>query len=58
MKRYDRFVEFYAAYLKMHSHPINRRLHLLGNALAIGALIYAIAASCIIRCGERSGTGS
>jgi hypothetical protein len=44
MKRYDRFVDFYEAYLKMHSHPTNRRLHLAGNALALGALTYAIAA--------------
>ena len=44
MKRYDRFVDFYPVYLKMHSHPTNRRLHLLGNALGLGALAYAIVA--------------
>jgi hypothetical protein len=43
MKRYDRFADFYPVYLAMHSHPTNRRLHLLGNALALGALAYAIA---------------
>ena len=42
MKRYDRFADFYPVYLKMHSHPTNRRLHLLGNGLAIGALVFAI----------------
>jgi hypothetical protein len=44
MQRYDRFADFYPVYLKMHSHPTNRRLHLTGNALAIGALAYAIVA--------------
>ena len=44
MKRYDRFADFYPVYLAMHSHPTNRRLHLLGNALALAALAYAIAA--------------
>jgi hypothetical protein len=42
MKRYDRFAEFYPVYLAMHSHPTCRRLHLLGNGLAVGALVYAI----------------
>jgi hypothetical protein len=44
MKRYDSFAEFYPVYLAMHSHPTCRRLHLLGNGLAIGALAYAIVA--------------
>ena len=44
MKRYDRFADFYPVHLAMHSHPTNRRLHLLGNALALGALAYAIVA--------------
>ena len=42
MKRYDRFADFYPVYLAMHSHPTNRRLHLVGNGLAVGALVYAI----------------
>jgi hypothetical protein len=42
MKRYDRFADFYPVYLAMHSHPVCRRLHLLGNGLAVAALIYAI----------------
>jgi hypothetical protein len=42
MKRYDRFADFYPVYLAMHSHPANRRLHLLGNGLAVGALVFAI----------------
>jgi hypothetical protein len=42
MKRYDRFADFYPVYLAMHSHPANRRLHLLGNGLAVAALVYAI----------------
>ena len=29
MKRYDRFADFYPVYLAMHSHPTNRRLHLM-----------------------------
>jgi hypothetical protein len=44
MKRYDRYADFNPEYLRMHDHPTNRRLHLLGNALALGALAYAIAA--------------
>jgi len=43
MKRYDRFADFYPVYLAMHSHPTNRRLHMLGNALALGALACAVA---------------
>jgi hypothetical protein len=42
MKRYDRFADFYPVYPAMRSHPINRRLHLMGNGLAIGALVFAI----------------
>lgn len=44
MKRYDRFADFYPVYLAMHSHPTNRRLHLMGNGLAVAALVYAIVA--------------
>jgi len=44
MKRYDRFADFYPVYLAMHSHPTNRRLHLLGNGLAVAALVFAIVA--------------
>jgi hypothetical protein len=43
MKRYDSFADFYPVYLAMHSHPTNRRLHLVGNALAIVAGVTAIA---------------
>jgi hypothetical protein len=42
MKRYDRFADFYPVYLAMHTHPTNRRLHLVGNGLAVGALVIAI----------------
>jgi hypothetical protein len=42
MKRYDRFADFYPVYLAMHSDPTCRRLHLVGNGLAVGALVYAI----------------
>jgi hypothetical protein len=42
MKRYDRFADFYPVYLAMHTHPTNRRLHLVGNGLAVGALVLAI----------------
>ena len=36
------FVDFYPLYLKMHSHPTCRRLHVLGNLLALGALAIAL----------------
>ena len=42
MKRYARFADFYPVYLAMHSNPTCRRLHLVGNGLAVGALVYAI----------------
>jgi len=42
MKRYARFADFYPVYLAMHSHPSCRRLHLVGNGLAVCALVYAI----------------
>ena len=42
MKRYDRFADFYPVYLAMHSNPTCRRLHVVGNGLAIGALVYAL----------------
>lgn len=42
MKRFARFADFYPVYLAMHSHPVCRRLHVLGNMLALGALAIAI----------------
>ncbi len=42
MKRYENFAEFYPDYLAMHSHPTCRRLHLAGNALAGGVLVFSI----------------
>jgi hypothetical protein len=42
-KRFASFSAFYPVYLAMHRHPTNRRLHVLGNLLGLGAIIAAIA---------------
>jgi hypothetical protein len=42
-KRFASFAEFYPVYLAMHSNRANRRLHLLGNGLGLGALAFAVA---------------
>jgi hypothetical protein len=36
--RYERFSDFYAVYLRQHDHPVNRRLHVLGNAAGVAAV--------------------
>lgn len=41
-KRFNRFVDFYPVYLAMHDHSINRRLHVIGNLLALASLVFAI----------------
>ena len=43
-KRFTRFTEFYPIYLRMHDHPINRGLHLVGNLLSLVALVIAVGA--------------
>jgi hypothetical protein len=42
-KRFDSFSAFYPVYLRMHDHPVNRRLHVAGNLLGLGAIALAIA---------------
>lgn len=41
-KRFATFAAFYPVYLAMHENAVNRRLHVLGNGLALGALALAI----------------
>jgi hypothetical protein len=35
---FDSFSAFYPVYLRMHDHPMNRRLHVAGNLLGLGAI--------------------
>jgi len=37
-KPFDSFSAFYPVYLRMHDHPVNRRLHVVGNVLGVGAI--------------------
>lgn len=41
-RSYKSFSEFYPYYLSEHSTQACRRLHLLGNTLVIGILIYSL----------------
>ncbi len=41
-KGYQTFAEFYPFYLSEHSNPVCRRLHVLGSALTLIVLVYAI----------------
>jgi hypothetical protein len=41
-KGFTSFSDFYPVYLAMHDNPVNRRLHVLGNALALAALTLAV----------------
>ncbi len=41
-KSFESFSAFYPVYLRMHDHPTNRRLHLVGNLLGLGAIALAI----------------
>jgi hypothetical protein len=43
-RRFTNFTEFYPVYLRMHDHPINRALHVVGNLLSLAALVIAVAA--------------
>jgi hypothetical protein len=45
-KKFDSFSAFYPVYLVMHDHPANRRLHVLGNLLGLGAIGAAVATRC------------
>ena len=40
-KQYRTFSEFYPYYLREHSHPINRMLHITGTALLIICVVMA-----------------
>jgi len=39
---YRSFAEFYPFYLQEHRHPLSRRLHVLGTALALAILLAAL----------------
>lgn len=41
-KRFATFAAFYPVYLAMHENAVNRRLHVLGNGLALAALALAV----------------
>jgi hypothetical protein len=43
-KTFESFSAFYPTYLKMHRHPANRRLHVLGSLLGLGAIGFALGA--------------
>ena len=45
-KKFSCFAEFYPVYLAMHDNPVNRRLHLLGNLLALAAVGLAAGMRC------------
>jgi hypothetical protein len=40
-KSFDSFAAFYPVYLRMHDHPVNRRLHVAGNVSGLAALVVA-----------------
>ena len=42
-KRYKTFREFFPYYLSEHSNPVNRGLHYIGTAGAVGLYVLAIA---------------
>jgi hypothetical protein len=42
-KAFDSFSAFYPVYLRMHDHPVNRGLHVVGNLLGLGAIALSIA---------------
>jgi hypothetical protein len=37
-KQFAGFSDFYPVYLKMHDHPTNRLLHVIGNFLGLAAI--------------------
>ena len=41
-KTFSTFSAFYPVYLRMHDHPVNRWLHIIGNVLGVGAIGTAI----------------
>ena len=41
-KRFESFREFYPVYLAMHSHRVNRLLHVAGNIIALAVLAWAL----------------
>jgi hypothetical protein len=57
MKRYDRFADFYPVYLKMHSHPTNRRLHCWATGWPSGALGVSIVTRKSVGAARDAGAG-
>lgn len=45
-RKFTSFSDFYPVYLAMHDNPVNRRLHLLGNGLALASVALAVATRC------------
>jgi hypothetical protein len=41
-KSFATFSDFYPVYLAMHDNAVNRRLHVLGNVLALAAVVLAL----------------
>ena len=41
-QRYQSFAEFYPFYLSQHQDPICRRLHVIGTALVLSVVVYAV----------------
>jgi hypothetical protein len=41
-KEYTTFTEFYPFYLSEHSHPMCRRLHVIGSAFVLAMIGYAV----------------
>lgn len=44
-KIYKTFKDFWPFYLSQHSHPLNRRLHVIGVAFVFAVLFYALYSS-------------
>jgi hypothetical protein len=40
--QFETFADFYAVYLRQHDHPVNRRLHVAGNAVGVAAVVAGV----------------